>query len=179
MSLMAINPVYTGDPYMTHSVYGTLMTKLVTSLSFAEVCRRTLDTANARYKDRDRPRRQLGDSFGPASCDCSSPTSEPRAIKSRYAPRNTRNKWCLSSDSFPPQRVHDSSQPYFSLPLGSIKYKPTRQFVVIVYIMELRSNLVRFIGISVDIDSNLPKSSQSVQCAITGPCLRMRHRPWA
>jgi len=34
-----------------------------------------------------------------------------------------------------------------------------------------RSNLCRF--------SRGGKSSESVQCAITGPCLRMRHRPSA
>jgi len=29
------------------------------------------------------------------------------------------------------------------------------------------------------ITEQLGKSSESVQCAITGPCLRMRHRPSA
>jgi len=35
------------------------------------------------------------------------------------------------------------------------------------------------LGLPVTVDKISGKSSESVQCTITGPCLRMRHRPSA
>ena len=41
------------------------------------------------------------------------------------------------------------------------------------------AEIANSLGMSGTLDSLSGKSSESVQCAITGPCLHMRHRPSA